>query len=88
MNNKFSATPQSPTADTENPYDMIDVFYDRYGPARSQRHLWELLTTAFSSQDIDFWSRLDRSNAVHFCHSLSDLLNATRLIHEQQKKCS
>ena len=87
MTNKFSpiSSVSSAKRNEPDPHQLINAFFDKYELADGRRYVWELLTTAFSSEDINYWDRLERSNAVYFCQNIDSLLKAAHLIYKKQK---
>jgi hypothetical protein len=69
----------------ENPQDIIFRFYDTFNLARSHERLWEMMKITLSSQDINDWDEVQRSNCIHFYELLTDLIKANYMLYLKLK---
>ena len=65
----------------ENPQAIIYRFYDTYGLMSPHEMLWEMLKTTLSSNEIDDWDSIERSNYLYFFGLLKDLINANYILY-------
>jgi len=69
----------------ENPYDVIDNFFDFAHLPQIRDELWEMLKlTVTSSYHIQ--PRRDRANLLYFYEKLEQLIEAAHVIHRKKNE--
>jgi hypothetical protein len=69
----------------ENPYEVIDNFFDYAHLPQVRDELWEFLKLTVSS-NYHIQPRRDRANLLHFYEKLEQLVEAVHIIHQRTKR--
>lgn len=69
----------------ENPYQIIDNFFDFAHLPQIREELWEMLKLTVSSS-YHIQPRRDRANLLYFYEKLEQLVEAVHIIHQREKK--
>lgn len=71
--------------EVENPYQVIDNFFDFAHLPQIRTELWEMLKLTVSSS-YHIQRRRDRANLLYFYEKLEQLVEAAHIIHQREKK--